>query len=84
MSTTNEPWSTKLGKLREMVEPQVIRFDLRVEDIEVVMLRKYEAAHKAGDQSEMDRLTVVLDELRASIAIVQSWHFPVLFPSEAE
>ena len=71
-----EPWSTKLGKPREMVEPQVTRFELRVEDAEVVMLRKFEAAHKANDMAEMNRLTIALEELRAAVAIVQTWHIP--------
>jgi hypothetical protein len=43
------------------------------EDIEVVMLRWYEAAHRAGDAAEMARLTTALDVFREAVAAVRCW-----------
>jgi hypothetical protein len=40
---------------------------LQIEDVELLLLRRYQAAHKAGEENKLDRLTIALEEVRELI-----------------
>lgn len=44
-----------------------------LEDVEVVMLRRYEDAHIAGDAAELARLDIALEVFREAAAVVDGW-----------
>lgn len=58
--------------------PQVSHIEITLEDVEVVILRKYEDAHKSGDEAELARLGTALEVFREATAVVRAWHLPVV------
>lgn len=58
-------------------DPKVFQLPVTLQDVEVVMLRRLQDAHKAADHTEAGDLTKALDIFREAVQTAKLWYMPI-------